>query len=195
VSLVWAYYTRILEIWHIPLFSRPIKNRPIDRINSINFPETDFTTGTVGTILISAYSAIFMAGWTFSFPTWTECLLWRIASIIALSYGMIGSAWAGYCHSFMLPNWKNKGSQSRKERVPDFLGKRAKSALVRWRNNSADQDRELEVPLSLLVPTTMLCVTYCVSRAYILIEDVIGLRRLPSKAFETVDWSGYVPHF
>ena len=36
-------------------------------------------------------------------------------------------------------------------------------------------------------------VSYCVARVYILVEDFVGLRRLPSSAFETVVWTQYLP--
>jgi hypothetical protein len=53
----------------------------------------------------------------------------------------------------------------------------------------------LAIPLRVLLPVQVLCAFYCLFRAFILVEDVIGLRGLPASAFETVDWAGWVVHF
>ena len=66
--------------------------------------------------------------------------------------------------------------------------------VAAMRNNSPENDPTLAIPLRVILPVTFLCALYSLSRFYILVEDVIGLRRLPASAFETVDWSRYVPH-
>jgi hypothetical protein len=63
------------------------------------------------------------------------------------------------------------------------------------RNLSPDNDPMLQVPVRLWLPTTMLCVIYCFSRAFILIEDAVALRYMPQSAFQTVDWGQYSPIF
>ena len=65
---------------------------------------------------------------------------------------------------------------------------------AKLRNNSPDKDPQLEVSLRFFIPCLILCFLYCLFRAYILIEDIIGLRNLPSSAYDSVDWSRYVPH-
>jgi hypothetical protein len=66
-----------------------------------------------------------------------------------------------------------------------------------WRsricNMSPDHDPELEVPPGLLIPTTIFSAVYCIFRAYILVEDIIGLRNLPTSAYATVEWSEFIP--
>ena len=70
----------------------------------------------------------------------------------------------------------------------------AKAVVARLRNNSPDGDPAMEVPLRMLIPVTTLCALYSISRAYILVEDILALRSLPSSVFQTVDWSQYLPH-
>ena len=71
---------------------------------------------------------------------------------------------------------------------------RLERIIARLRNNSPDQDPALEIPLKLWILATLLCAMYSISRLYILVEDVIGLRQLPESAFKTVDWANFLPH-
>jgi hypothetical protein len=72
---------------------------------------------------------------------------------------------------------------------------RSRSVAEKLRNISTPLDPELKVHLSILIPMTIGCATYCILRLYILVEDVIGLRDLPPSAFKTVEWTEYIPHF
>ena len=57
------------------------------------------------------------------------------------------------------------------------------------------EDPLLYIPLRIWVPITVTCALYSFARAYVLMEDVIGLRKLPESAFKTVDFTRWVPHF
>lgn len=41
----------------------------------------------------------------------------------------------------------------------------------------------------------MICPAYCLSRAYILIEDLVNLRALPLSAYVSINWSGFSTTF
>jgi hypothetical protein len=76
----------------------------------------------------------------------------------------------------------------------DWIEKRFRKLAAAIRNNSPDRDPAMEIPLRMWFPVTLLCAIYSTSRLFILAEDVIGLRKLPASAFETVNWSRYIPH-
>lgn len=74
--------------------------------------------------------------------------------------------------------------------------------LMRSRDSWAIRDSSVEgnvfdrlgLPKRFFVPITVMCVLYCLARLYILVEDLMGLRSLPKSAFDTVEWSKYIPH-
>jgi hypothetical protein len=116
-------------------------------------------------------------------------------------YMWLGSAVAGWYQRFFLPHKRvHDPSIEKAERVPGaqktkWFQRMAHKTISWMRNNSPDQDPALETPLRMLIPASILCFLYTFSRLYILVEDFIGLRELPSSAFDTVKWSGFLPHF
>jgi len=96
------------------------------------------------------------------------------------------------------PDARRQSLQTRIEPQSETKGRRSKrkldEILEQLRNNSPDQDPAMYIPLKVWIPTTLLCAIYAISRLYVLIEDVIGLRQLPESAFETVKWASFLPH-
>jgi hypothetical protein len=180
---------------HIGLFSRPITVRPIDRIPGDNFPEVISTDhGILAGLIYIAYAAIFLCGWNLPFPTRIERILWRVTSICNMAFLWLMTALAGWYQRFFLPQQSVHDLPD--EKAQKSTTTRKSNSIISWmRNNSPGQDPAMETPLRFLIPATMLCSLYCLSRMYILIEDFIGLRELPSSAFDTVNWSHVLPHF
>ncbi|MCJ1281079.1 hypothetical protein MMC26_000397 [Xylographa opegraphella] len=56
-------------------------------------------------------------------------------------------------------------------------------------------DEKLAVTPIRMLLYTVICLVYVTIRLYILIEPFVGLRSLPAVAFETVQWSSFIPHF
>lgn len=152
-------------------------------------------------LVILAFAASFLLGWNFPFPTRSERIIWRVASVFNLGYGFVGIliVWAWI---ELAPSHKN---ESTNEHLPENTSRVREKEPKKWRtfasrfaaklrNMSPEKDPQLEVPLRFFIPCTVLCAFYCIFRAYILVEDVIGLRSLPSSAYESVDWSRYIPH-
>lgn len=53
----------------------------------------------------------------------------------------------------------------------------------------------MDVPFRALLPVTAIGALYCPPRAYVIIEGFINIRTLPPKAFDSVDWTAFIPHF
>jgi hypothetical protein len=184
------------------MFSRSIEVRPIDRIPSDSFLEISATNdGYLTAFTLAAYAAIFLCGWNLSFPTGIERTLWRATSIYNMVYMWLGTAVVGWYQRLFLPHYSVQDPQAEKarkltvKRSSNWFRGRAQGAISWMRNNSPDHDPAMETPLRMLIPATALCFLYCFSRIYILVEDFIGLRELPSSAFDTVNWSRVLPHF
>lgn len=189
----WRYYIQILHYMHVPLWTRP-ERRPYDRIPGHFIPNVDTQAEIICAPTILLFSSVFLAGWNFHFPNATEKLLWRMASVNILAFGLVGGLLSLYFHKTMFrPDFTQTRALAslKRKRIPQgWIGQLA----ARLRNIDPEQDPELEIPIRALIPITFVCVFYAVGRGFILTEDLIGLRSLPESAFETISWSRYVPH-
>jgi hypothetical protein len=177
----------------IPIFTRPVTSKPYNRIPSDNFPSIDFIAEIVCAPIILLFCCIFMTAWNFSFPSPLERILWRVASTYMLVFGVVGGCFSGYCHLVLLPK-RSRLNQVLPSSRETQRG-RTKRLAAKLRNIDPSKDPKLAVSLRILIPLSTLCLLYALCRAYILVEDFIGLRRLPTGAFQTVSWSDYLPHW
>ncbi|KXX73306.1 hypothetical protein MMYC01_210452 [Madurella mycetomatis] len=74
-----------------------------------------------------------------------------------------------------------------------FVNK-ARRLLSKTHNISPDKDPHLDTPIGFLIGTSFLSLLYVVFRMYILTEDFVGLRSMPSNAYDTVNWLSFIPH-
>ena len=153
-------------------------------------------------IIHAMYVTINFLGWNLEFPSPTELLLWRIAAIANLC--AIEVPWVIDRSLFVLyPKLvamyqKRRGIASednlelprlatnvpRKRRIGDSI-----------RNNTVGQEPEKTIRLTALLPITVCAGVYAIARAYVLLEDLMNLRALPPTAYQTVQWSLFIPHF
>lgn len=197
---MWQYYNQILRKLGINLFSIPVTTRPYNRIPSDNFPATDIMAELMSIPFILLFSTTFVWAWKSTFPSAMERILWRLASAYIIAFGTVGGCYSGICHYVLLPRAQKQESLS----VPNEIAPNPQSVkgfrnymsrlAANIRNISPNKDPKLVVPFEVLIPISLFSGMYCLCRAYILVEDIIGLRKLPSSAFQTVDWSKYIPH-
>lgn len=208
MSQVWVYYTEILR--SMRLAPRSARTLPVHYVSTINFLAIGWQGEIVAAALIVSYSAFSMFCWKDTFPSHPELILWRCASVYTLVFGILGPCLAAYHHvigSFYepvfgsvetLPNWAASWRKLRLKRKSAeeraITSGRVESLAERLRNSCPHKHPRVRIPLRIFLPVIASCAIYCACRAYILIEDLIGLRRLPSNSFETVDWSRYLPH-
>lgn len=142
---------------------------------------------------------IFATAWNFYFPTNVEKLLWRISSIYFIVYGAIGDIYIWFWDQSTLKKGKDRITplplqEQAHQRKKMLIWDQINHFADKLRNLSPDKDPELAIPLRIWSFPTLLCALYCFGRTYILVEDLIGLRRLPADAYTTVEWSQYIPH-
>lgn len=183
---MWRYYIQILHYLRIPIFARP-KTEPWDCVPSDNFLRPDTIAETIFAPCILSFVGMYMFAWDFVFPTPTEKLLWRVAAVYQVFYGIAGSLKCWYADVYITPKQLASVDIPPKRRIQRLAWK--------LRNIHVDRDPDLTVPLRVMIPNVFFCILYVLSRGFILVEDFIGLRSLPKSAFETVSWSKYIPHW
>lgn len=220
ISLLWAHDLNILRKLHIMFFARKMKARPITRIPNDNWPRVGFRGGVIMGAMAFFYSAIFVMGWRFPFPTRVECILWRVSSLGTLAFSVligIGEV-TGFrmylphkrrsrkvitsenpvngmdLESFPAASSPGKPTPHKSWYGSSYVAVQARRMAAKYRNNSPDNDPALEVPLRILIPMTALCAFYSLFRVYFLLEDLLSLRALPPSAFKTVSWPNWFPH-
>ena len=71
-----------------------------------------------------------------------------------------------------------------------------REATIRRQNTMEKRIREMEfIPkweVRIMSPVTFV---YTLARTYIVVEVFVSLRSLPSGAFDSVQWSSFIPHF
>ena len=127
--------------------------------------------------------------------------MWRIASLITVGYTVP----CGWLFAYFDYVYFGRGRYSRRH-----VGGIEKRIDKLWRTfgfrdlspaplTLMQTKRLTEKPWSVYLPTTalvsisMICAVYCLARAYIVVEDFVGLRGMPNDVFETVPWTNYLP--
>ena len=200
--LYWVYGINILRKIGIVV---PTKRRPIDKIPDDNFPPLGPRGLAIFFPFSMAYAAVPICGWNFYFPTRIERILWRTSSLTMMVCIII--AWIVDQYSWHIgpalkkyrtrcwPFVENPHSEETPRRPTSGFLAKARSIAASLRNNSPDYDPALDVPLKALIPYAIFGLIYTLARGSILIQDLVNLRTLPRSAYDTVNWSGFLPHF
>ena len=201
-SLYWSNWINILR--NLGIIFGP-QTRPVTRFENTIAHELPGVMRYVFLGMSAIYTSTFALGWKYSFPTHTETILWRSASVTMLS--TLVAYWAITEYAFYLhPILRKKLSKTTKmvaaeqfrhdlEQRHGWLTSKAKGAAACIRNNSVSNDPALTVPLRAILPIYVVGVFYCHARTYIFIADIIQLRSLPPSAYFTVNWIELIPHF
>jgi hypothetical protein len=132
------------------------------------------------TLAGACYGGLHLTAWTCQFPSHTETLLWRAASVTIATTGPSFIAYA-LCRSLinLIHDCWQKRSRAR---VPG----KTKDAFTRFAL-AAESTADL-----LLVKLWR--VWYILCRAFIVVECFIMLAHLPDTALKIPSWAAYVPH-
>jgi hypothetical protein len=204
-SIIWSHGLTLLRKMHL---AAPPAERPIPRKQNSLIPAIEGRWYAVFVVVSLGYFGIFLAGWNFSFPTRIESIMWRVATVTAVVSALAEcvALQVSYTWYPALRDWL-KEVQSRHEinapRTSESEKKNNSNNKWKWfkewkaylENNSLRKDPIMHTPLGLIAVTWVCGIFYCLSRAYVVIADIIELRSLPSSAYQEVEWSGYWPHW
>jgi hypothetical protein len=144
--------------------------------------------------------------WNFHFPTLIERLLWRISSCGLMALLVFGMASVEVLYSMRRTKemqekvqkcrkaLEDSGRPDVKAKWKDRLAYKFQVLAMKIRNNSPENDPNLDASLLFVMVGVPAFAVYTIFRAYILVEDVIAFRALPADAYNTVDWWAFVPH-
>lgn len=201
VGLCWRYFCNILFKLH--WFHKRPTVRPIQHFSTFDFRMPAARVSAMVLPVSLVYSAIFIGAWNQHFPTPVERLLWRICSVGMMSILLLLAAtevpwtsvktWRSHKKKITDKEAANPGHALR--HAPVYASNKKQGGLFnRVFNNSPDKDPLCDVPLRGLLFITPLCALYSLFRVFILIEDLVSFRELPTSTYQTVDWLSYFPH-
>ena len=197
-SIYWTYWMGCLR--NLTGITFVSKVRPIDKIPDDYFPVLDPFSTIVLFLFQTGYASVHISGWNFHFPTPVEKRLWHLTTLGIIS--AILGYWVVQSCAIDIPNWlrKRRGDDlSTKvfhdaEAPPTTTGfrSRLRRALM---NTSHPYDSSKDIPLRANVPVLICVFIYSICRGYVLLEGFVNLRALPRSAYESVDWTLFLPHF
>jgi hypothetical protein len=160
----------------------------------------------IAVLAAMAFEGTNFIAWNFHFPTPIERLLWRISSCGLVAISVVGVASVELFYSDRRIKAMQETVQKRRKALEDrcLPGEEAKwkdrlvykfrVLAMKIRNNSPDNDPNLDVSLGFAFLGVPLFAVYTIFRVYILLEDVIAFRALPADAYTTVRWWTFFPH-
>lgn len=130
-------------------------------------------------LLGTIFGAIHCIAWSFEFPSAVEKWMWKGAAMGILILPSLIAA------NYLLSNWLHS---------PPFLGLHFTqfNFTVSLSGLCLLAGRFLEATSSIRL--SVLFGLYIVSRTILLILPLIELRSLPPSAFQSIDWTGFIPH-
>ena len=173
------------------------------RIPSDNFPTFSLKAdGYCGLIMI-IYSCIFLCGWNFPAPTKAEQILWRVASTAMLAFTLPCGFVLLYIEYRYYEDWKRRDGGGAAGRFVEWWVKLMRLPLnPNGRALTVEDGKPLRrdtlsgierLPTWASIFCVSISIIYCTARAYILIEDFAGLRKMPNDIYKTTQWSEYFP--
>ena len=163
------------------------RERPLPRFTNDRFPVIGVSRDSVLLFCVMlAYCCLHFIAWNFSFPSHVERVLWHAACITIVVTTFIFLACETYQDGHRLGRW---------DRYYIKLFPKRKASIRRM-NTMEKRRREREfIPQWEFIAMNPVTFAYVLARAYICVEVFVSLRSLPSKAFYSVQWSEFIPHF
>jgi hypothetical protein len=116
----------------------------------------------------AAYGGLHASAWNNFFPTWHECLMWRISALAVAAAGITVA-------SILLVR---KPIESMLEWMEEHMDERLKDTLI-W---------------AIIITVLMVLLFYCGCRMFLVVEAFISIRELPIDAYKTPAWTQLIPH-
>lgn len=167
-------------------FRRGPRERPLPRFTNDRFPVIGAGPDAIVLLFVNViYCAIHFIGWNFDFPTNIERTLWHASCIIISVCSLIFWICEIYQDGVRLRRWEDWYAKLFPE----------KAKRVATMNSMERAEREkLFIPVWEFTVMTPVSLIYALGRTYIMVEIFLSQRSLPMGAFDTVQWTDFIPH-
>lgn len=149
--------------------TRPLNREPND--GALVPPDLSLALWMWGLTML--YCGIHVSGWNFDFATIVELWIWRTPCLIML-FAAIGAGLANVISTS--PRF-------------DF----GLSLIWIWVRRTSSQPTLLQKRL-IDIPVSVVTASYIVARLCLMVETLYSMHSLPSTAYQTVDWTAFLPH-
>ncbi len=171
-------------------FRRGPPERPLPRFTNDRFPVIGASMQAIFLFIVSmTYCSLHFIAWNFDFPTYIEKMLWRASSVTIVTTAMLFWICETYQDGVRIGRWQRW--QRWYKRIFPGTAERA----FRMQSTAEVRKEEMFIPVWEVIVMTPIILLYSLARSYIVIEIFLSQRSLPRNAFDTVDWSKYIPHF
>lgn len=167
-------------------FGKGSRQRPLSRFSNDRFPDIGVDIDVIVLcLIILIYEALHFAGWNFSFPTRIEEILWRASCVTMVASTIVFLTCGIYQDGHRMGRWKAWY-------VKLFPSKTHKHGQV----DTAEMRRRqaIFIPMWEVVLMAPIVFIYTLACSYIVVEVFVSLRSLPLDAFQSMQWSNWVPH-
>jgi hypothetical protein len=219
-GLIYTYMMNILHHLDTIIFwwLQPIKKRyftppihPLGRRSDNDVLPVRGRAMAIAGVLTCCFLGTNFIAWNFHFPTRTERFLWRLSSSILVGISLIGLGITEvvYSQSGVLAMQKDVRrrrtelqleTRQREEKSRGYTWK--EDLAYRWRtvcmtlsNNDPEGDPRHDVSPVFAIVVTAGFFVYFMARMYIIVEDFVAFRAMPTSVYRNVEWWDFVPHF
>ena len=165
------------------------QERPLPRLPNDRFPHVRGIRQYLLIMMTLFSDGIHIFGWNFAFPSRSELIIWRVASLVMFCTAAVfwfAELFAGLYRDGLMEMFKkivvnpsrvSEANAARKQRPP----------------RPQPTPETFPLPWEFAASMTVFLL-YLVARAYVLAEMFAGLRELPHSVYQNVDWSNFFPH-
>ncbi|KAI4114855.1 MAG: hypothetical protein LQ338_007945, partial [Usnochroma carphineum] len=165
------------------------QQRPLPRFTNDRFPHVRKIRQVLLVTITLFSDGIHIFGWNFEFPSRTEQIVWRVASLVMFLTAAVfwGAEIVAGLHRDHV--WELMRTVIfRPSQLKDLRKMRAERP-----RRPQPTPETFPLPIECGASATM-WILYLIARAYVLIEMFVGLRILPRTAYVCVEWANFFPH-
>lgn len=175
---------------------RPLRCFPNDR-----FPDIGTLEKFTLFCMTSAFAAFHMIGWSFTFPSRVEMILWRVSSSVITGATIFFWVFETIAARHRFGRWDKYLIWLRMKKSPLKLEFDTEVGVIRQdtidRLDAFEREQHKARPIlfwevGLILPIVL---SYAIARAYMIVEVFASLRKLPAGVFDTFDVADLLPHW